>query len=175
MTFYVPEEYWDSYKQYLDELDESEDFDAKYERYLASFHSIPEVYDVETYKLLMARFKNEHKRQLQMNESEESWESQKRYWDRYEKVHKPKPDLNGLTTDDLKEGQLNHYLKVDRLATLIDLAVRDKIKSELEDNLLFYPLGKKEVLRLLLAYTLTVIGVSIRLTIFVLTQMGKIS
>jgi len=111
-----------------------------------------------------------------MSKSEkESWERQKRYWDRYQKAYKPKPDLNGLTTDDLKEGQLNHYLNVERLAALIDGAVRDKLKSELEKTLLFYPLGKKEVLGLILAYTLLVIGVSINLTIFVLSQMGKIS
>jgi hypothetical protein len=105
---------------------------------------------------------------------EESWERQKRYWDRYQQAYQPKPDLNGLTTDDLKEGQLNHYLNVERLAALIDGAVKSKIKSELEDKLLFYPLGKKDILGLILAYTLTIIGVSIRLTIFVLTQMGKI-
>ena len=172
MTMYLPEEYWNSYKQYLDELNESEDFDARYAQYLASFHGIPKVYDIETYKLLMARFINEHKRQQQMNES---WEQQKRYWDRYQKVYQPRPDLNGLTTDDLKEGQLNHYLNVERLAALIDGAVRDKLKSELENNLLFYPLGRKEVLGLILGYTLLMIGVSINLTIFVLSQMGKIS
>lgn len=102
MTFYVPEEYWDSYKQYLDELNESEDFDVK------------------TNRLLSARF-NEH-------------------------IH-----------------------------SLAEVAARRELRRELEDKLLFYPLGKKDVLRLFLAYTLTVIGVSIYLTIFVLTQMGKIS
>jgi hypothetical protein len=66
MTMNEPEKEWDSYQKYLDELNESEDFDAKYAEYLASFSS-PTVYDIETYKLLMARFRNEHKMQLSMN------------------------------------------------------------------------------------------------------------
>jgi hypothetical protein len=110
---------------------------------------------------------------MTMNESEDFETRHEKYLEYLASFHSIPDGYETPFKEYLAQRKAVNYSKPDLMA-LAEVAARRELRRELEDKLLFYPLGKKDILGLILAYTLTIIGISINLTIFVLTQMGKI-